>query len=282
MSGHIPSTHRLLFPHRGQFWQRPRVLLHHTESGKASAGSGHVLVRFASAKILATKKPTKPPVLEKPSRFNPPSHGSRLPKKQGPKHYGGDLSEREYQAREAKEYPGMMAPKGTTAHWFWHNRMLHAVMSLVCLRSRSVRSPSHGTLWWTDRAYQGTLAVLAIYTWVENFKRSSPYVDMLPAFSDFFTQPISSASQLVQVIRLNTAHHASIVHEKRMMRVNDVQKRQEYRKAHGLDPTPSVPWLPKEKKPVEAPISEADVAPQQETLKPGEAEAGRKKWLGIL
>ncbi|KAK2070700.1 hypothetical protein P8C59_005175 [Phyllachora maydis] len=241
-----------------QFWQRPRVLLHHTESGKASAGSGHVLVRFASAKILATKKPTKPPVLEKPSRFNPPSHGSRLPKKQGPKHYGGDLSEREYQAREAKEYPGMMAPKGTTAHWFWHNRMLHAVMSL------------------------GTLAVLAIYTWVENFKRSSPYVDMLPAFSDFFTQPISSASQLVQVIRLNTAHHASIVHEKRMMRVNDVQKRQEYRKAHGLDPTPSVPWLPKEKKPVEAPISEADVAPQQETLKPGEAEAGRKKWLGIL
>jgi hypothetical protein len=72
-------------------------------------------------------------VLAKPERFTPPSHGARLPKKGGPRHYGGDLSTEEVAAQVAREYPGMPPPPNTRAHWFLTSRWIHVVITVVRL-----------------------------------------------------------------------------------------------------------------------------------------------------
>jgi len=58
---------------------------------------------------------------------------------------------------------------------------------------------------------------------------------MVPSLSDFLYHPISSGRIVVEIIRLSEAHNTAIVQEKRKRRVDDVEKRNEYRKAHGLD-----------------------------------------------
>jgi hypothetical protein len=71
-------------------------------------------------------------VLEKPAKFNPPSHGARLPKKDGmPKHYGGELSSAQVKAQARREYPGMKPAEGTWADWFLNYRMIHVFITLV-------------------------------------------------------------------------------------------------------------------------------------------------------
>lgn len=78
---------------------------------------------------------------------------------------------------------------------------------------------------------------LAVFTFVENFKHTSPFAHMMPAASDFVYHPIDTMSQIVEIIRLSEAHNTAIVAEKRKRRVDDVEKRNEYRKAHGLPDT---------------------------------------------
>lgn len=73
----------------------------------------------------------KPIVLEKPLKFNPPSHGSRLRNKTLPKHYGAVITPEELSAQKQRSYPGLMAPEGTWSHWFWHSKMLHTCITLV-------------------------------------------------------------------------------------------------------------------------------------------------------
>ncbi|GJD01985.1 hypothetical protein ColKHC_10810 [Colletotrichum higginsianum] len=78
-------------------------------------------IRYASSK--PTRAGQKGPlILEKPAKFNPPSHGSRLPNKNVPKHYGGPLSGQEARAQRTREYPGTMAPRAPPpppASEFW-------------------------------------------------------------------------------------------------------------------------------------------------------------------
>lgn len=83
--------------------------------------------------------------------------------------------------------------------------------------------------------HQGTLTGLALFTFVQNFKHTSPFADMLPSLSDFVNHPVSSGRVVVEIIRLSEAHNTAMVQEKRKRRVDDVEKRNEYRKAHGLD-----------------------------------------------
>lgn len=89
-------------------------------------GNAVWIVRYAS-----TRGAKGSIVLEKPEKFNPPSHGSRLPKKGLPKHYGGQLSSQEVRAQRVKEYPGMPAPEGTWAHWFVNNKAIHLFITMV-------------------------------------------------------------------------------------------------------------------------------------------------------
>jgi hypothetical protein len=74
----------------------------------------------------------KPLIIEKPEKFNPPSHGTRLPKRGVmPRHYGGELPKVEVEAQKKRDYPTMMAPEGTWTHWFWTNHTIHSVIAFV-------------------------------------------------------------------------------------------------------------------------------------------------------
>lgn len=82
---------------------------------------------------------------------------------------------------------------------------------------------------------QSTLASLAFYTAAESFKASSPFTDMLPTASDFCSHPIISFRTTYEVWHLTSLYTSVIVAEKRKKVVDDVAKRTEYRKAHGLE-----------------------------------------------
>lgn len=121
---------RFLLPHYGRIWQRPTQKL--------------IQRRLASTKSTAeaNSTPSGQRVLAKPERFNPPSHGSRLPnKKNVPRHYGGDLSFQEKQAQAQKEYPGLMPGEGTFGWWFWNNKWFHMCLTLVCTYPSHLAQP---------------------------------------------------------------------------------------------------------------------------------------------
>lgn len=85
---------------------------------------------FPSLRHSSTSPPPKPRVLEKPERFNPPSHPSRL-RSRGPKYYGPALSDREREMQKTKRYPHMMPPEGSFMHWFLTDRTIHLWITIV-------------------------------------------------------------------------------------------------------------------------------------------------------
>jgi len=127
MSGSIA---RRLTPLRRLTFQPPLAL---DGSRKALSNRAFSSTRIALAKSKgAASAPEKPLILEKPEKFNPPSHGTRLPKRGAmPRHYGGELPKAEIEIQKKKEYPTMMAPEGTWAHWFWTNPTIHSVIAFV-------------------------------------------------------------------------------------------------------------------------------------------------------
>ncbi|KAK3297650.1 uncharacterized protein B0H64DRAFT_431543 [Chaetomium fimeti] len=201
MASATASIPRFLLPQSGLIWRRA------APTPTSASAPGRIFLRLAST------KPNPPPggrVLAKPERFNPPSHGARLPKNTPPRHYGGDLSYEEVSAQAVRDYPGMAPPEHTLAHKFLHNRWIHVVITV------------------------GTLTTLAIFTFTLSFKETSPFADMLPSTSDFLHQPLASARMVVEVVRLHEAHKTARINEKRRRNVDDVAKRAAYRKAHGM------------------------------------------------
>jgi hypothetical protein len=112
---------------------------------------------------------------------------------------------------------------------------------------------------------------------VQNFKHTSPFAHMMPAFSDYFYHPIDTLGQIVEIIRLSEAHNTAIVSEKRKRRVDDVEKRNEYRKAHGL-PDSRVGFFGNSPPKKEDAVPEAPV----DGMTAEEAVGPRKKFLGIF
>ncbi|KAL2135238.1 hypothetical protein VTI74DRAFT_9330 [Chaetomium olivicolor] len=205
MAATTASIPRFLLPQSGLIWRRAAA----PSTPASVAAARRIFLRHVSGSSKSTP-PSGPRVLAKPERFNPPSHGSRLPKKTPPRHYGGDLSAEEATAQAQRDYPGLPPPKNTLAHWFIHSRWIHVVITV------------------------GTLSGLAIYTFALNFSRTSPFADMLPPASDYLYHPISSVRMLIEVLRLHEAHKTARINEKRKRNVEDVAKRAAYRKAHGL------------------------------------------------
>ena len=78
----------------------------------------------------ASASTSKPRILEKPTKFNPPSHGKRL-KKQTPRQYGPQLTGEQVTEQQAKKYPNMMPAPGTFMHWFLTSRGIHTFITLV-------------------------------------------------------------------------------------------------------------------------------------------------------
>ncbi|EGY17229.1 hypothetical protein HYQ45_000071 [Verticillium longisporum] len=168
----------------------------------------------------STKTPSKPIVLEKPAKFNPPSHGSRLPRNQGPKHYGGAMSEAEKAVQKRREYPGMLPPEGSRTHKFIHNRNLHLFISL------------------------GTLSILALSTFILNFSHTSPYKHLLPRPSEFWSSPIDFIGTWIRVLQLHEVDRNEKVIAQHTAHTDDVAKRAYYRKVHGLDKSnPVANWF---------------------------------------
>jgi hypothetical protein len=128
MASATTTIPRFLLPQSGLIWRRAAP----SPSAPAPASaSRRIFLRLASG---SSKSPASGPrVLAKPERFTPPSHGARLPKKGGPRHYGGDLSTEEVAAQVAREYPGMPPPPNTRAHWFLTSRWIHVVITVVRL-----------------------------------------------------------------------------------------------------------------------------------------------------
>ncbi|KAI1136676.1 hypothetical protein F5Y05DRAFT_101199 [Hypoxylon sp. FL0543] len=255
-----------------------------TEPVPAAPASESVLKTEAGSVTQApTDKPTTPPqpadpskplVLEKPERFNPPSHGQRLPRSI-PKHYGGALSDAELQAQTAKAYPGLPPPENTWAHWFLHSRGIHLFITL------------------------GTLTGLAVYTFIANFNAKSPFAELIPPISEFPRHPFQYLGVVIDVMRMHEERESALTAEKRRQRVEDVAKRNEYRKAHGLEPATGL-WGSSSSSSKPEPEPALGSASQSQSLttegvpivEPSKSEVGpaagftpdgkRKKFLGIF
>lgn len=126
MSTSIP---RFLLPQRGAIW-RSRLTI--------PSSSTALAIRHASKVPKKTTKPSKPLVLEKPAKFVPPSHGSRL-RKDPPRYPGPQLSAEEAAQQQTKKYPNLMPPQGTFMHWFINNRSIHIYITMVFLASSFLR-----------------------------------------------------------------------------------------------------------------------------------------------
>ncbi|OCK87273.1 uncharacterized protein K441DRAFT_623398 [Cenococcum geophilum 1.58] len=255
------SIPRFLLP-RANYLLRPRTRLLPPTSNPHSA-----LVRHASN----SQPSSKPPVLEKPAKFNPPSHGARLPRKK-PRNYGPAPTEQQKHEMKTKKYPNMMPPEGSFMHWFLTNRWLHTWISL------------------------STLFSLAFTAFAINFTQTTPYGDLLPSRSDFLSHPFASTSKFIEVYKMHTVYISAQTAERRKKKVEDVQKRAEYRKAHGLDKEEGFGgWMARKDEEVLGPGLRAADRVVNEGGSAGEGEAadsgvytdfeGRrkpvKKWLGI-
>lgn len=180
------------------------------------------------------------------------------------------MSDAELQAQTVKSYPGLPPPENTWTHWFIHSRGIHLFITL------------------------GTLTGLAIYTFIANFNAKSPFADLIPPISEFPRHPFQYLGIVIDVMRMHEERESALTAEKRRQRVDDVAKRNEYRKAHGLEPATGL-WGSGSVGKAEL---ESGSAPQSLTteavpiVEPSEAAARvaaeftpdgkRKKFLGIF
>ncbi|ESZ95982.1 hypothetical protein SBOR_3674 [Sclerotinia borealis F-4128] len=258
------SIPRFLLPLRSPIWSlSPKTTIRNVSS--------------KPPKKNASKKSPKPLVLEKPSKFNPPSHPARL-RKEAPRYPGPQLNAEEIARQSVKKYPNMMPAEGTFMHWFITNKSIHIWITL------------------------GTLSTLAGSVWITNFKRDSPFGDMLPQWPQLFLHPIAFTRTCFEVLHLHTAHVTAETTERRKHKVEDVAKRAAYRKAHGLDKDQGFGgWTAKTDEEIMGPgiklggEKEAEIAEIAESAELGVEGQGRegekkvvyekqfsgKKWLGI-
>ncbi|EAS34071.3 uncharacterized protein CIMG_05095 [Coccidioides immitis RS] len=252
----------------------PRAIPRAARPPPASAS----LFRRASAKPCnsrcASTSSQKPRVLEKPDKFRPPSHPARrvLSPNAQPRNYPGPpLSAKELEEQKTKRYPNMFPPEGTVMHKFLTNRGIHLWISL------------------------GVLFSLATFTYTTNFRATSPFAHLLPPWSGLLTHPIDTVGQFLSVMKMHADHLTLETTEKRKRNVDDVQKRKEYRIAHGLE-EPDVKPESDENSPQrndadgEAGAVAVAASGTREGGQPGEGETyvdweGKKrpvkKWFGI-
>ncbi|THC90289.1 hypothetical protein EYZ11_010244 [Aspergillus tanneri] len=155
-------------------------------------------------------------VLEKPDKFRPPSHPARrvVQTRNGkvinsaPINYPGPrLSEKEKEEQKNRQYPNMFPPEDQPEELFAN-------------RNETLKS---------------VLTTLATFTFTTNFKRTSPFAHLLPSWSGLVSHPIDTISQAMTVFRMHVEHNSLETRQKRQRRVEDAEKRRQYRVAHGLE-----------------------------------------------
>ncbi|KAG6009796.1 hypothetical protein E4U21_001226 [Claviceps maximensis] len=248
---------RFLLPLQGPLWRGVRIPL-----------SQNVLVRFASSSS-SEHHVQKPIVLEKPTKFVPPSHGSRLKRNAVPRHYGPQLTASEIAAQNRKHYPGLMAPEGTWSHWFWHSRLLHTFITM------------------------GALFALALYTFFINYAYNSPFKDLVPPLSDLWHQPTYFFTAWKNVISLHEQDKATKAREHRTRHLDDIAKRKYYMKVHGIEAKDPVSMVfgrdegNETEEELEAAALGRELGAQQKGSEGEKGAAGeenkmnKKKWFGL-
>lgn len=76
---------------------------------------------------------------------------------------------------------------------------------------------------------------LVMAIWLTDFLSTTPYRDLLPPNSMFFAHPFAFCGRYIEVYRMHVAHVSEETAERRRQKVEDVKKRAEYRRAHGLE-----------------------------------------------
>jgi len=116
---------------------------------------------------------------------------------------------------------------------------------------------------------------------------------MIPHWSHFFVNPIVYLRTWGEVLKLQTAHTSAETAERRRHKVEDVSKRAEYRKAHGLDKNEGFGgWTAKSDGQLLGPAiplgeaEDAETGQDQEGSQAVEQKVKQKrppvkKWLGI-
>lgn len=113
-------------------------------------------------------------------------------------------------------------------HWFLTNRTIHLWISLV--RTYLPRKGLH-----THPYSQSILISLVFGVWLSEFIHNTPYHDLLPPNSMFLSHPFSFIGRWAEVYNMHVAYVSAQTAERRKQKVDDVKKRSDYRKAHGLD-----------------------------------------------
>ncbi|KAJ6008429.1 hypothetical protein N7540_012405 [Penicillium herquei] len=231
-------------------------------------------IRTQQARTLSTtrnlsarnRKPEtdKSRILAKPDKFRPPSHPQRIvnpvvrtPSGQ-PVNYGPRLTSAEREAQNKKQYPNMFPPEGTVMFKFLTSRWIHIWIAMSILTS------------------------LATFTFTTNFKASSPFAHLLPSWSGLLTAPFETISQAMSVYRMHVQHESMRVREQRHRRVEDAEKRKQYRIAHGLEEAPETETVD-DQSPIAVESSTAS-APQGKSDAYVDFEGNVKpvkKWFGI-
>ncbi|KAF7512073.1 hypothetical protein GJ744_002786 [Endocarpon pusillum] len=167
---------------------------------------------FSSTSSSSSSSTTKPILLEKPERFRPPSHPSRLNARRMPRQYAGPaMPEAEKAAQARRKYPHTFPNEGTGMYWFLTNKYVHLWISL------------------------GTLFTLSVITLTQSFLSTSPFAHLTPPIASLATAPLAFIRDWVSVVRMHTQYTTEQTAESRSRNIQDAQKRRLYRRAHGLE-----------------------------------------------
>ncbi|KAJ5856084.1 uncharacterized protein N7529_010028 [Penicillium soppii] len=217
---------------------------------------------FSSTSAVLKKASTpKPRVLAKPDRFRPPSHPQRIvpPSPKGvpagqPFEYGPRTTEKERIEQSKTQYPGMFPPEGTVMHRFLTSKWIHVWIAM------------------------GVLISCAGFTFTTNFKATSPFAHLLPPWSGLLTSPFGTISQAFSVWRMHVQHNSMRVREQRHRRVEDAEKRKQYRIAHGLEEAEKNEAVEADS---QSPVAAPAAVGSEEYIDFEGNKRPVKKWLGI-
>jgi hypothetical protein len=174
----------------------------------------------------------------------------------------------------------MMPTEGTFMHWFLTSRMLHVAITMTILLSLVLSTP------------------------VLDFYYTTPYLDLLPEGKEFWSGPLTFLRRNWEVYQMHVDYTSAQTAEKRRQKVEDVRKRSEYRKAHGLEGQEGIfgGWTAKSDEEVLGPgmregpgvgemqLKTAVAPPSSEEQRvedgtyvdfEGNRQTARKKWFGI-
>lgn len=82
---------------------------------------------------------------------------------------------------------------------------------------------------------QTVLISLVFAIWISDFVYNTPHKDLLPPNNMFYSHPFAFLARYWEVYQMHVAYVSAETQERRRRKVEDVRKRSEYRKAHGLD-----------------------------------------------